>query len=143
MVALAWKLEASAPAARVRLNAIAASTSQAELAMKLPGGQMRERPVLQVGDDLLDDRVAAVVGLGGEHRQGRVGEHGVVAPGGEQLALRVHGDVVRVGVTDPAHDQPSGDVLCLRAGDERGERHLGDLGVTDPLLSCSSKIARG
>ena len=70
VVALAWKLEARAPAARVRLNAIAASTSQAELAAKLPGGQVRQWPVLQVGDDLFDDRVAAVVGLGGEHRQG-------------------------------------------------------------------------
>ena len=39
VVALAWKLEASAPAARVRLNAIAARTSQAEFAAKLPEGR--------------------------------------------------------------------------------------------------------
>ena len=31
---------------------------------------MRERPVLQIGDDLFDDGVTAVVGLGVEHRQG-------------------------------------------------------------------------
>jgi len=37
-VALAWKREASVPAARVRLNAIAASTSQAEFAAKCPEG---------------------------------------------------------------------------------------------------------
>src|SRR3954451_22710420 len=38
MVALAWNAEASAPAARVRLNAIAASTVQAELAANRPEG---------------------------------------------------------------------------------------------------------
>ena len=64
MVALAWKRDASAPAARVRLNAMLASTSQAPLAVEPAGGQVRERPVLQVGDDLFDDGVAAVVGLG-------------------------------------------------------------------------------
>jgi hypothetical protein len=36
--ARAWKVEASAPAARVRLCAIAAQTSQAALALKYPGG---------------------------------------------------------------------------------------------------------
>jgi hypothetical protein len=36
VVALAWKVEASVPAARVRLNASAARTSQAEFAAKLP-----------------------------------------------------------------------------------------------------------
>jgi hypothetical protein len=43
--------------------------------MKLLDGRCTERPGLLVGDDLLDDRVAAVVGLGVEHRQRRVCEH--------------------------------------------------------------------
>jgi Integrase core domain len=86
VLALACIDEASAPAARVRLNAIAASTSQAELAANRPEGrQVGERAVLQVGDDLFDDGVAAVVGFGFEHRQWRVGEDRVVAPGWEQL----------------------------------------------------------
>ena len=44
VVALAWKLEASAPAARVRLKAIAASTSQAEFAAKCPDGRWASGP---------------------------------------------------------------------------------------------------
>ena len=50
-----------------------------------PGGQVRQRRSPEVGDDLLDDRVVAVVGLGLQHRLGAVGEHRVVAPDGEQL----------------------------------------------------------
>ena len=49
---------------------------------------MREGAVLQVGDDLFDARVA-VVGLGLDQRERRVGEYGVVAPGREQLTLLV------------------------------------------------------
>jgi hypothetical protein len=41
--------------------------------------------------------------------------------------------VGRVGVADPAQDQPGGDLLRPRLGGERGERHFGDLGVADPL----------
>jgi len=48
-----------------------------------PGGQVREWAVLQLGDDLFDDGVIAVGGLGGQHRLGRVGEHGVIAVDGE------------------------------------------------------------
>ena len=66
VVALVWKVEARVPAARVRLNAMA-QTSQALLARKCR--QMRQRPVLEVGDDLLDDRVRAVRLLGFEHGQ--------------------------------------------------------------------------
>ena len=43
--------------------------------------QVGQRAVDQVGDDLLDDGVVAVVGLGRQHRERAVGEHGVVAPG--------------------------------------------------------------
>jgi len=48
---------------------------------------VRERGVFEVGDDLFDDGVVAVGGLGGEHRFGAVGEHCVVAVAGEQLVL--------------------------------------------------------
>jgi len=44
-------------------------------------------PVLQVGDDLFDDGVVAVVGLGVKRRLGRVGEDRVIAEGVEQLVL--------------------------------------------------------
>jgi len=40
-VALAWKAEARQPAARVRLNAIAASTSQALFAANEPVGYLQ------------------------------------------------------------------------------------------------------
>ncbi len=42
---------------------------------------MCQRAGFEVGDDLLDDRVAAVVGLGLHEGQWRVGEPGVVTPG--------------------------------------------------------------
>ena len=44
VVALAWKAEARAPAARVRLNAIAAQTSQALLAQNFPEGRWASGP---------------------------------------------------------------------------------------------------
>src|SRR4051812_45598421 len=44
VVALAWKVEARAPAARVRLNAIAANTVQAELAANRPEGMCASGP---------------------------------------------------------------------------------------------------
>src|SRR3954447_6886640 len=46
VVALAWNVEASAPAARVRLNAIVARTSQAEFAAKDPEGRWASGPAL-------------------------------------------------------------------------------------------------
>jgi len=53
---------------------------------------------LEVGDDLLDDRVSAVGLLGLEHGQRGVGEDRVVAVVGEQLTLPVgHG----LGVQPP------------------------------------------
>ena len=97
VVALAWKAEARAPAARVRLNAIAAQTSQAPFAVNDPDGRWASGPCLQVGDDLLDDGVPAVAVLGLDHRQRCVGEHRVVAVAGEQLALAGRG----VGVAGP------------------------------------------
>ena len=36
---------------------------------EVPGGQVRQRAALQVGDDLFDDRVPPVITFGLEHRQ--------------------------------------------------------------------------
>ena len=44
VVALAWKVEARVPAARVRLKAIVAQTSQALLAQKCPDGRCASGP---------------------------------------------------------------------------------------------------
>ena len=61
--------------------------------------------------------VVAVLGLGLDQGERGVGEHGVVAPDGEQLVLALPGAVVEV--FDPADDQPGGDGLPLLRG-ERG-----------------------
>lgn len=44
VVAVAWKAEASVPAARVRLNAMQAATSQAPLALNFPEGRCASGP---------------------------------------------------------------------------------------------------
>jgi hypothetical protein len=82
---------------------------------------VRQRPFSPVGEQLLDDGVAAVVFLGLEHGERGVGEHGVVAPGGEQLALAFGGPGVEV--FDPADDQPGRDCLALLRG-ERGASRM-------------------
>ncbi len=110
-----------------------------------PGGQVRHRAALEVGDDLFDDRMRSVGLFGLDQRQRAVAEHGVVPVGREQLLLLGDGAVAgaRLGLgvaggveaLDAAHDQPAGDVLCLASAGERDEGHLGDLGVGDqPLL---------
>ena len=116
------------PAARSRLCVMAAQASQPALAGK-NRGQVRQRPVVPVGEDLLDDRVVAVLTFGLGQLERGVGGHRVVAPGGEQLVLP--GLSLAVKVADPAHDQPGGDRLAFLRG-ERGVFHLGDLGVRDP-----------
>ncbi len=84
MVALAWAGKARVPAARARLNAIVARTSQAAFAVNRPDviWQVRQGPGFEVGVDLLDDRVAAVRRLGLQHDQRRVGEHRMVTVAG-------------------------------------------------------------
>lgn len=57
--------------------------------------------VPQVGDDLFDDRVAAVGGLRLHERELAVSERGVVAVDGEQLALSL-GDAGGVEAADSA-----------------------------------------
>ena len=86
---------------------------------------MRQRPVLEVGDDLFDDRVAAVVGFRGQHRQRRVGEHGVVAPGREQLALLIGHDVV--GVLVRLAEEPAAVGQVFNIGNDREEITILDL----------------
>jgi len=90
---------------------------------------VRERAVGPVGEDLLGLGVAAVLLLGLEGLERRVGEDGMVAPGGEQLTLP--GGCPGVEVLDPADDQPGGDGLPLLRG-EGGVFRVGDLGVGDP-----------
>jgi hypothetical protein len=75
--------------------------------------------------------VLAVIGLGLQHCHGRVGEHGMVSPGREQLGLS-SGHCLGVEAFDAAHDQPGLDVLAFAARGERGERYFGDLGVRYP-----------
>ena len=125
--------QSSDPVRPIRLNAIAAKTSQAPLAENVQG-EVCEGAALEVGDDLLDDGVAAVGRLGLEHDQWGVGEDAVVAVGREQLSLAV-GDGRGVEAFDPADDQPGADVVGFAAGRERGEGDFGDFGVGDePLL---------
>jgi hypothetical protein len=96
---------------------------------ELPRGQVGEGPVVEVGVDLLDDGVVAVVALGLDGLERGVGEERVVAPGGEQLALP--GGGVLVLVADPADDEAGGD-RPLAALLEGGVLRLGDLGFGGP-----------
>ena len=93
---------------------------------------MRQRPVLELGDDLLDDGVVAVPGVGGDRVQGRVRDERVVPVGGEQFAL--HGAAPGLGLEafDAAYDQSAGHVLGFASAGERDEGHLGDFGVGYP-----------
>src|SRR5450759_4772732 len=131
VVARARTLEARVPAARVRLNEIAARTSHAAFAFICPDGMCASGPFFSSAMTFSRVGVVAVGGLRGEHRLGGAGEDGVVAPGGEQGALPGR-DRGRVQAFDAAHDQPGTDVLTVAAGGERGEGDLGDLGVGDP-----------
>ena len=129
---------ARAPAARTRLWAMAAMASQAAFSANI--WQVRERPVAPVREDLLHDGMVAVLALGLDELERRVGEDCVVPPDGEQFVLPVCGLLVEV--TDPADDQPGGDRLAFLRRKGR-VRDFGDLGVGDPARSWSSEVARG
>ena len=73
--------------------------------------QVSERPVGPVGEDLLGLGVAAVLLLGLQHRERRVGEDSVVTPGAEQFTLAGCG--LAVEVADAADDEAGGDGLSL------------------------------
>ena len=72
---------------RSRLCARQAITVQAALALKLPGGEVRERLVFEVADGELDDGVLAVLGLDERESLGAVGDEREVPPVGQQLGL--------------------------------------------------------
>ena len=93
--------------------------------------QVGQGSVDQLGVELFDDGVVAVVGLGLQGGERAVGEHGVVAPGRAELGLP--GRDLRGQPADPTHDQLRGDRL-LTPGRERGVVDRGDLGVGDPAL---------
>jgi hypothetical protein len=64
-----------------------------------------------VGDDLLDDCVAAVLGLGLQHLEWAGDEHGGVAPEVEQPVLFGRG--VGIEALDSSHNQPAGGLLVV------------------------------
>jgi hypothetical protein len=70
-VARAWKAEARVPAARARLNAIAAHTSQALLAQNFPEGRCASGPAF---------RSAMTCSMMPERRVGDLGDLGVADP---------------------------------------------------------------
>ena len=90
---------------------------------------MSQGPAGDVGEHLLHDGVVAVLALGLDELERRVGEDGVVPPDGKQLVLPAGGLLVQVA--DPADDQPGGDFLAFLRR-ERRVLNLGDLGVGDP-----------
>src|SRR4030095_7630569 len=90
--------------------------------------QVGQCPGDQVGVDLLDDGVPAMLRLGLHQGVGRVGEHRVVAVIGDQLTLA--GDLLGVVAPDPAHDQPGGDLVTGAV--ERDVHRFGDLRRGDP-----------
>jgi hypothetical protein len=92
---------------------------------------VRQRTVEQVGEDLFDNGVAAMLGFSLHEFKWAVGEHGVIAVGGEQLAL-VFGGGAWVTLAHQARDQPP--VGGMRgSGCERGVGNFGDLGIGDSL----------
>jgi hypothetical protein len=56
--------------------------------VELAGGEVHKRLVLEIGDDLLDDGVIAMLGLDQGDVLGAVGEQREVTPVGPQLCLR-------------------------------------------------------
>ena len=101
--------------------------------LKMTRGQVGQGSSPQVGVDLFDDGVPAVLGLGLQHGDRGVGEHGVVAVGVEQHPLPT-GLGARLQAFHAVHDQPGGDLLSRGPADERGVVDIGDLRVGDPPL---------
>ena len=90
---------------------------------------MGQRRSLPVCDDLLDDGVAAVVGLGLQHLKRAGDEHRVVTPYVEQLALLAVG--CRAQSLHPAYEQPAFGPQPLWFAREGHVRDLGDLSIGD------------
>jgi len=111
-------------AARVRLNAMVARTSQAALAEKRPEGRWARaeslRPVWTCSMMACPRWVLSAVTVS----RSVVGEEGVEAPDVEQGGLPIGAGGVEVG--DATHHQPAGDLLAGLARAERGEVDFGD-----------------
>ena len=80
--------------------------------------------VLQVSDDVLDDGMAAVVGLEVQGPAVAVGDEGVIVVGGEQ------GELAARGGLDPSDDEAHLRVL-VEKGPVRGFSHIG--AAVDPV----------
>jgi len=89
---------------------------------------MRQRPGDEVGEELLDNGVAAVHRLCFDQTERGVGEYRVIPVGRQQLCLAVD----RLQASDPAHDQPGGDPMA-GFGFESGVGDFGALSVGDPF----------
>ncbi len=101
------------------------AVSQAAFGGELPGRQVGQPAVpLEVGDDLLDDGVPAVVDLDREELAGPVGDERLVAPVRDQRNLAV--PVEARGGLGPTDDET--DVGGLRLSREDRERDLRDVG---------------
>jgi len=57
--------------------------------------EVGQRAVAEVREDLLDDRVVAVLGLGLDHPERRVRKHGVIASGGNSSSC-LHADALDI-----------------------------------------------
>ena len=87
-------------------------------------GRCASAGVLQVGVDLLDDRVMAVGlvrGDGVEDRGSAVVKNAWKRQVSNSVSCPVRAVCLGVEVGNPAHDQPAGHLLGLRLGLERGE----------------------
>jgi len=104
------------------------------IAGELPGRGVGQRPVAQVGGDLLDDGVVAVLLLGLGHGERRVGEDRVVAPDREQFAGARGGLVVLVA--DPADGRPG---TVADGGDRRGDRGVHPGGDREPRAAAAAR----
>ncbi len=102
---------------------------------------MSQGGILEVGVDLLDDRVSAVGFVRGDGVQGAGREERVEPPRVEQGGLPGNGFGVEVRY--PADDEAAQDLLTLLPRGERGEADLGDLGAGDPPSGWSSNTAFG
>lgn len=137
VVARAWNAEARQPVARVRLNAIAASTSQAELAWNNAEGKWASGPCFRSPWTCSMIAWARWVFSAWTKDQRTVGEHGVVTVETEQLLLTGIAGArfrLRVEAFDAAHDQAAFDVVGLASAGERRVVDLGDLRVADQAL---------
>jgi hypothetical protein len=130
-------------AARVRLKAITARTSQAAFAVNFPEGRCASAEPLRSAwtcSMIACPRWVLSAATVSRSRRGG-GEERVEAPGVEQRVLP--GGLLGIQVRDAAHDQAAGDLLAFFFEENAVIGDLGDLGPGDPRPVASSRIARG